>query len=57
MSTEGLINLCQAVTHGDLRRVTNLKTGLQGIVIGVSGDKLTVRAGQATEVWFYQDCE
>lgn len=57
MSTEGLINVCQAVKHGDRRQVTNLKTGRQGTVIDVTGEKLTVRAGPATEIWAYADCE
>ena len=57
MSTEGLINVCQAVKHGDLRQVTNLKTGEQGTVIDVTGYKLTVQVGEATEIWKYKDCE
>ena len=57
MSTEGLINLSQAIKHGDLRQVPNLKTGKQGTVVDVSGDKLTIQAGQETEVWTYEDCE
>jgi len=56
MSTEGLINVCQAVKHGSLRQVTNLKTGRQGAVIEVTGEKLTVQIGRAKEVWDYQDC-
>lgn len=57
MSSEGLINVCQAVKHGDLRQVKNLKTGRQGTVIEVTGDQLTVQTGHATEVWAYQECE
>lgn len=57
MSTEGLINVCQAVKHGDLRQVTNLKTNKQGAVVAVEGDMLTVQVDQATEVWIYEDCE
>jgi hypothetical protein len=57
MSTERLINVCQAVKHGDLRQVKNLKTGKQGVVVDVSGDKLIVQAEQASEVWDYKDCE
>jgi hypothetical protein len=57
MSAEGLINVCQAVKHGNLRQVTNLKTGKRGVVVDVSGDKLVVQAEQATEVWGYEDCE
>jgi len=56
MSTEGLINVCQAVKHGDLRQVTNLKTGKAGIVIDVTGDKLVVQVEKASEVWAYEDC-
>lgn len=57
MSTEGLINVCQAVKHGDLRQVKNLKTRRQGTVVDVTGDRLTVQAGKTTEVWPYEDCE
>ena len=57
MSTEGLINICQAVSHGDTRQVTNLKTGQQGTVVNVTGDKLIVKVKQASEVWPYRDCE
>ena len=57
MNVEGLINVCQAVTHGNLRHVRNLKTNSQGTVINAEGDELTVKVGQATEVWAYEDCE
>ena len=57
MSTEGLINVCQAVAHGDSRQVTNSKTGQQGVVVDVSGDKLVVQIDQASEVWAYEDFE
>lgn len=57
MSTEGLINICQAVSHGDFRQVTNLKTGKQGTVIDVTGDKLIVKVNQSSEVWPYEDCD
>ena len=54
---EGLINVCQAVTHGNLRQVRNLKTNKQGTVINGEGDKLKVQVEQATEVWDYEDCD
>ncbi len=57
MSTEGLINVCQAVKHGDLRQVTNLKTGKEGIVVDVTGDKLIVQVEKASEAWAYEDCK
>ena len=57
MNVEGLINVCQAVTHGNLRQVKNIKTNNLGTVVNVEGDKLTVQAGQATEVWACEDCE
>ena len=57
MNVEGLINVCQAVTHGNLRQVRNLKTNSQGIVVNGGSDELTVQVGQATEVWAYEDCE
>ena len=46
MNAEELINVCQAVTHGNLRQVRNLKTREQGTVINVEGNALTVRVGQ-----------
>ena len=57
MNVEGLINVCQAVTHGNLRQVKNVKTNNLGTVVNVEGDKLTVQAGQTTEVWDCGDCE
>ena len=57
MNVEGLINVCQAVTHGNLRHVRNLKTNSQGTVINGEGSELTVQVGQTTEVWPYEDCE
>ena len=57
MNVEGLINVCQAVTHGNLRHVRNLKTSRQGTVINGEGKELTVQVGLATEVWAYEDCE
>jgi hypothetical protein len=57
MNVEGLINVCQAVTHGNLRQVRNLKTNSLGTVINGEGNELTVQVGQATEVWPHEDCE
>ena len=57
MCTEGLINVCQAVAHGEFRQVTNVKTGKQGVVVEIKEDKLVVQAEQASEVWAYEDCE
>lgn len=57
MTVEGLINVCQAVTHGDQRQVRNLKTNNQGTVVSAEGNELTVQVGQATEVWAYEDCD
>ena len=57
MNVEGLINVSQAVTHGNLRRVRNIKTNSQGTVVNAEGNELTVQVGQATEVWAYEDCE
>lgn len=57
MNVEELINVCQAVTHGNLRQVKNLKTKRQGIVVNGEGNELTVQVGQATEIWAYEDCE
>lgn len=57
MSTEELINVCQAVKHGDMRQVTNHKSGKEGIVVDVKEDKLVVRVENASEVWAYEDCK
>lgn len=57
MCTEGLINVCQAVAHGDSRQITNQKTGKQGVVVDVSGDKLVVQVEKVSEAWAYEDCE
>ena len=57
MNVEGLINVCQAVTHGNLRQVKNVKTNNLGTVVNVEGDKLKVQTGQTTEVWSCEDCE
>ena len=57
MNVEELINVCQAVTHGNQRQVKNLKTKRQGTVVNGDGSELTVQVGQATEVWAYEDCE
>ena len=57
MSTEGLINVCQAVSHGSIRQVTNLKTEKQGTVVDVEKDKLVVQTDESLEVWPYEDCE
>lgn len=57
MNVEGLINVCQAVTHGNLRQVRNLRTNRKGIVINGEGDKLKVQVEKTTEVWSYEDCE
>ncbi len=57
MGTEELINVCQAVKHGDMRQVTNHKSGIEGIVVDVTENKLVVQVGNATEVWAYEDCK
>ena len=57
MCSEGLINVCQAVAHGEFRQVTNVKTGKQGVVVDIKEDKLVVQAEQVSEVWAYEDCE
>ena len=57
MNAEGLINVSQAVTHGNLRLVRNLKSNKQGSVINVEGNALTVLVDQTSEVWACEDCE
>lgn len=57
MSTEELINVCQAVKHGDMRQVTNRKLGKEGIVVDVTEDKFVVRVENASEIWAYEDCK
>lgn len=57
MGSEGLINVCQAVAHGHLRKVRNIKTNKQGTIINVVGNGFTVLVEKASEVWAYEDCE
>ena len=57
MNAEGLINICQAVKHGNFRQVRNLKTNKQGTVIDVQDNQLTVHVGHTNEFWTYEDCE
>ena len=57
MSSEGLINVSQAVKHGGSRQVTNHKTGKRVTIVDISDDKLIVEVDQASEVWAYEDCE
>lgn len=56
MASEGVINVCQAVAHGNLRKVRNIRTNKQGTVINVEGNNLTVRVEEASEVWACEDC-
>ncbi len=57
MDSEGLINVCQAVAHGNLRMVRNVKTNQQGTVINMANSGFTVIAEKDPEVWAYEDCE
>ena len=57
MGSEGLINVCQAVAHGNLRKVRNTKTDKQGTIINMAGDGFTVLVGKISEIWAYEDCE
>ena len=57
MQTEELINVGQAVAHGNTRRIKNLKTEKEGAVVSIVGDTLTVQLEETTELWSYQDCE
>lgn len=57
MKAEGLVNISQAVAHGNRRQVRNFKTQKQGVVVNVEGEGLAVNLGTGTEVWTYKDCE
>ena len=57
MNAEALINVSQAVTHGSIRQVRNLRSRRQGIVIGCEGNELKVKVGQTIELWACEDCE
>lgn len=57
MGSEGLINVCQAVAHGNSRRVRNIKTKQQGTVINMASNGFTVLVEEDPEVWAYEDCE
>lgn len=57
MGSEGVINVCQAVAHGHLRKVKNIKTNKQGNVINAEESGFKVLIENKTEVWAYEDCE
>lgn len=57
MNSEGLINVSQAVSHGNLRQVRNFRKEKMGVVLDVQGEELKVSVGRQTEVWPYKDCE
>ena len=57
MCSEGVINVCQAVAHGRLRKVKNIKINKLGNVINAEVNGFTVLIENETEVWAYEDCE
>lgn len=57
MTDEELINVCQAVSHGNSRKVKNLVKDMEGVVISFEGKNLSVRVGNRTEKWDHSECE
>lgn len=57
MASEGLINVCQAVAHGNSRKVRNIRTNEQGTAISVEGNRLKVLVEESAEVWACEDCK
>jgi hypothetical protein len=54
---EELINLCQAVEHGNTRFVRNTRCNREGAVLSAKGSGIEVKVGNANEVWHCEECE
>lgn len=57
MNGEALINVCQAVTHGNERHVRNRGNGRKGKVIACSRTGFEVQVETGKESWAIEDCE
>jgi hypothetical protein len=57
MTTEELINVCQAVIHGGERYVRNLRTNARGKIISCKSGGLEVDVRGRRETWLFEDCE
>ena len=57
MNSEEVINVCQAISHGNPRQVWNVKSNQRGTVLSCEGNELTVRVGRSKKVWNIEDCE
>ncbi len=57
MNNEEVINVCQAISHGNPRQVWHIKSNQRGTVVGCEGKELTVKVGRSTKVWKIEDCE
>ncbi len=57
MTNEELINVCQAVSHGSIRKVKKLANDTEGTVIAYEGQNLTVQVEDRIENWGYNECK
>jgi|UPI000488B388 hypothetical protein len=57
MHGEALINVCQAVIHGNERNVRNRVDGRKGRVIACIQAGFEVQVGENKESWRIEDCE
>lgn len=57
MTDEELINVCQAISHGNTRKVKNLENGKEGIAVSYEGKNLAVIVGKSTEHWSFHKCQ
>lgn len=57
MKGEELINLCQAVEHGNARFVRNTRSNREGAVLSAKGAGIEVKVGSVSEVWHCDECE
>lgn len=57
MKGEELINLCQAVDHGNPRFVRNTRSNMEGTVLSANGQRIEVRVGNGSEIWHCDECE
>jgi hypothetical protein len=55
MDREGLINVCQAATHGSDRFVKNARDNREGKVISCSDAGIEVQVGAQREMWGFNE--
>jgi len=57
MTGETLVNVCQAVIHGQSRYVRHTNGGKEGRVVRCNEEGLEVEAGNNREFWPFEECE